>query len=344
MKNLMKNPLFQFGIAGSVLPLIFLALTITMYMYSFEFINALNSDAYYNYATDDKYSYDVYFDWTKDAEAKKSFYESLKKDLPYQPARKQDFYMILLKNEEAFKEKISNNEEFYAYREYLKNHHLTVDSLVTYMKKFIDLDKVIINACFYIASLIYLLTLYFLFRLRTLIYFSSGIFYFLGVINRITSGLVFNAFSPFFVDRLGVFKTSQDYLDFTKGLFPAFIEAALTYIIIEVVILQVFETRKRSVALVFWTSFHALENTLKVLNEIKTKNPNLVITKLNDVDLNGILKYCKQNKEDFHLNLAKEEAEKIKDIRLDVSELYEKLSIIFRILKKSKFLKENFTK
>lgn len=332
--------------------IVMLYFSVMIYMGLFQLVNTMDIKSYYRYASDGKFSVDIYF---KEAQEKGTqVSDTLNKILPEDTTatRPQEYFNILLKNEKLLREELNKN---YEYMDYLEVNDITLNDVITYMNKIVDLDNNFLNAAMYIAMLIYILILYLLYKWRISIFISTGILYLILVVDSFMSGILLDACFPFFQEiymlSMEIQKETnysfsyEDHLFFSKSILPATREAALTFIILDTVVQSVKNSKKRKRCSNFLALYFAIDDTLNSLRQIKQVNPDVVITKLNAVNFEVVHLLFKENKKDNYLREAKETLDGLKNntnLRgVEVGELYDRLSYLQSILRKSEYIKNN---
>lgn len=335
-------------IGSSVIFLAILLLIVLVYAGLYEVVNFMDVKAYFRYASDGKFEEDFYF---KNAEESGTeIFSTLYGIVPNEniPSRMQDYFKMLLEHEKELREKFNSNNE---YLKYLQSNDTTVNDVISYMKKIVSLDEIFLHAGMYIGMLIFILILYFWYKWRIRIFIISGMLYFILVIDSFMSGIFLDAFYPVLRNVLERFNENnhllsyEEYITLSKKFLPATREAALTFIILDTVVQSIKDTKKRKISSRFLTAYFELEFTLKFLDHMKN---DLVVTNLKTVDLEAIYSLCKEDKLDHHLVSAKEKLDELRSIikneKMTVFKLQDKLSSINSDLKKSKYIRENIVR
>jgi len=344
---------FCFKLASALFIFIFiLYLCVPIYMGLYQLINTMDTDSYYRYASGGKFSVDMYF---KEAQEKGTqVSDTLNNILPEDTTatRPQELFKVLLKNEKLLREALNENSY---YMSYLESNNNTLDDVIVYMNKIVDLDETFLNAAIYISMLIFILILYSLYKWRLGIFVTTGVLYLILVVDSFMSGIFLDACYPLF-QKMHTFIANfqnrgddpfsyEDYLLLSKSILPATREAALTFVILDTVVQSVKNSRKRKRSSNFIALYFAIDETLNLLRQIKKNNPNMVITKLNTVNFEVVHLLYKEHKKDNYLREAKEKLDGMKNNKnsrgIEVGELYDRLSYLQRLLRKSEYLKNN---
>ncbi|OAB44175.1 hypothetical protein [Paenibacillus glacialis] len=338
------------AVSVPILFLITLFLIVVIYIGLYKIVNVMDTKAYFRYASDGKFTQDIYFEEAEEKGAE--IYSTLGNVIPDAviPPRIQEHFKILLQNEKFLKEEMNKNN---GYVEYLASNNATVNDVISYMKKIVKLDDIFLYAGIYVGMLIFILTLYFLYKWRIGLFIFSGILYFILVVDSFMAGIFLDSFFLSFqslnnfLNHLegngnGYLVSYDDYLMLSKNVLPATREAALTFIIVDTVVQSMKDSKKRKRSSKFLASYCELEFTLNFLKQMKG---NLVITNLKTVDLEAIYYFCKENKEDRHLIEVVTNLDEWKKVtrnqKMTVTELHDRLLSVRNVLKESKFIREN---
>lgn len=324
--------------------LITLILFIGSYMGLFNIVNALDVKAFYRYASDGKFDQDVYLQGAIKAET--GLNDTLTSISPNSigASFSREELRFLLKDQKLLEERLNGNPDYIVY---LQKHDSTVSDVVYYMKKITSLDDIVLYAAMYIAALFYILNLYFLLKLRMSIFILSGLLYFILVVDSFMSGIFLDAFFPLIrnLNKLfneGALKSYEDYRIFSKNFLPAIREAALTFIILDTVVQSIKDAKKRKLTSKFIAAYIELDLTLQFLNGM---NIDLVVTRLNKLNLEAIEHFCKANKSDEHLKIAydliRNRSTTEENHKTTVAELKEMILKIKNEINNSTFVREN---
>ncbi|AIQ69574.1 hypothetical protein [Paenibacillus graminis] len=326
----MKHPVKT--IFALLLMYVYLPIAFLLYMCSFQVISWLEPNAYYRYATDGKYTEDIFFKGAMGQEIEvSSMLESIVGSQVFK--RPQDLFSAVLKKEDSLRHTLESNNE---YMLYLKKNNLTVDHVIAYMKKISDLDDNLMNANLYLTALGIIMVYYLLFKYRNRIYLGAGLLYIFLVIDAFTYNLVSDAFYPQ-MKRLVSDLSYEDYLVTVKGLLPALREATLTFIIFDTVIQSYKDRKNKRLETDLKISYYSLEKVLNILKNIINENPKIKLVEVK-INKNVILEFCKKNKQDQYLQDIKKiiEHNLQQEIRnISNLELYEIYSTIYKNLNKS---------
>lgn len=332
-----------------VLTFFCLALFILSFFGIYKVINSLDLKAFYRYASDGKFTTDVYFtEASKEGIKLEELFGEMLPETVESINRPQDLYQILLGNEKLLFEGLRNYKN---YVEYLKSKNLVVEDAILYMKKISKLDDVIMKAAIYLTILFYIFALYFLFKWRLQIFILSGLVYFVLVIDSYMSGIFLDAFFPFFTKIYCFFNYIQidslplkyeDYKFLSKNFLSIVGESALTFIIFDTAVESIKNAQKNKRRSRFLSSYLELETTIKFLGQIPG---NLFVTKLKTIDMRAIYRFCREDKSDKYLSqtvvIINEYNKIIKTKKITVIELHEQLIAIQNNLRRSAYFRNN---
>lgn len=275
----------------------------------FEIINKVDPGAFYRYATEDKYSEDVFFSPAIDAKTEigdtiTETFIVMDKGLP---DNGQAIFHELLTDEILFLSKLEENT---AYMDYLVDNNLTIEELITYMKSISNLSNEILNGSFYFSAVILFIIVYILFQFRLELYWLAGILYVFSILDGFTSGIFSNVFyNPMhWVSKMmGQEYTLNQYNMYIEFL-PKIKEAFLTFIIFDTVGQIYREKREKKRLKKLIEIYYSLGVVLKMMRDLRTANSNnsfIKITKVN-VDLHYLCKYASKNRKDIALKEVRE--------------------------------------
>ncbi len=321
------------GLIAVLLLYLFIPISSFFYFLSYEIINKVDTSSYIRYATNGNYNEDIYFKKALDENIslEDTFISIIGKKDPYD--RKQDLFKALLKDERLFRKKISENTEYVSY---LEKTNVTIDDLISFMKKLIDLDNLILTASVYLASLLYIFVYYILFKYRKRIYIGAAILYFILVLDSFTAGVLSATLIPYF-QKNGDMNYEQ-FMIFFKSLLPAIREATLTFIIVDTVVQYYVDRKNKLFIYRFKKAYYSLEKALNGINTMRNKNTHFRVTQI-DVDFNIIYKLCRMNKGDYYLKQVKSHMEKVGDLYWKDStpdQIHDMINPIYDNLKKSR--------
>ncbi|KAA8787686.1 hypothetical protein EC604_28025 [Paenibacillus amylolyticus] len=275
----------------------------------FQAINQVDSSAFYRYATENKFSEDVFF--SPEIDAKTSIGNTITKTFKMigneLPDITQAIFHELLKEKTIFLSQLNENK---AYMEYLADNNLTVEELIAYMGSISNLSNEILNGSFYFSAVIIFLILYIFFRFRIELYWLAGILYVFSILDVFTSGI----FSSIFYKPMGLASKmmGQDYTlnqyNMYIGFLPKIKEAFLTFIIFDTIGQNYREEWNRRRSKKLTEIYCSIGIILSMMRDLKTANGNdrfVKISKLN-IDLHYIIKFSKRNKKDLALKEVKE--------------------------------------
>lgn len=275
----------------------------------FQAINQVDSNAFYRYATENKYSENVFF--STEIDAKTSIGDTITKTFKMMenelPDNTQAIFHELLKEKTIFLSQLNENK---AYMEYLADNNLTVEELLAYMRSISNLSNEILNGSFYFSAVIIFLILYIFFRFRIELYWLAGILYVFSILDVFTSGI----FSSMFYNpmRLASKMMGQDYTLDQYSMYIGFLskikEAFLTFIIFDTIGQNYREKWKRRRSKKLTEIYCSIGIILNLMRDLKTSNSNYAFVKISkvNVDLHYLSKFASKNKKDLALKEARE--------------------------------------
>lgn len=295
---------FKKGIGVAVMLLLYIPLCIWITILLFGLINKVDPGIYYRFATDNKYSEDVFFsaEVAKKTAIDKTIERVFELKAEKEPENTQEKFLRLLEDETLLMDQISKNKDFI---EYLDNKKLDLSDVITYMKSFIDLDYRLMSASFYFSALIIFIILYWFCSFRIELYLLAGFLYIFSNLNIFTSGMFANIFYPFMHGISKVMREEYTFDQYTMyvNFLPTIKEAFLSYIIFDTVF-QVFkESREKRVSKRLTYIYCSIEETLKIMRMISknsTNLPSIKVSKLK-IDFDYLIKFAQKNKKDLDL-------------------------------------------
>ncbi|PKQ87200.1 hypothetical protein CXK86_31635 [Paenibacillus sp. BGI2013] len=289
--------------------LLYFPLFLVISLLLFGITNIVDPGAYYRYATESKYSEDVFFSPEIDAKTKigntitKTFIV-MEKDLP---DNTQAMFHELLTEESSFLSQLKENK---AYMDYLVDNNLTLEELITYMKSISNLSNEILNGSLYFSAVIIFIIVYILFRFRLELYWLAGILYVFSNLDGFTSGIFSNIFyNPM---RWASMMIGQEYTINQYNMYIEFLpkikEAFLTFIIFDTVgqiYREKWEKKRLKKLTEIYFSLGGALNFLRDLRAANSNNPFIKITKVN-IDLYYLSKYASKKRNDIALKEVRE--------------------------------------
>ncbi|NUU73833.1 hypothetical protein [Paenibacillus xylanilyticus] len=288
---------------------LYFPLCIGISMLLIQVINKIDPGAFYRYATENKYSEDVFFSIEIDAKTGvgdtiTATFEIMEKELP---DNAQAIFHELLKDEPLFLSQLEDNK---AYMNYLVDSSLTVEELTAYMKSISNLSNEILNGSFYFSAVIILLILYIFLRFRIELYWLAGTLYVFSILDGFTSGIFSSVFyNPMRLasKMMGQVYTLDQY-NMYIGFLPKIKEAFLTFIIFDT-IGQIYREKwekRRSERLT--EIYYSLGLVLNMMRALKTANRNFPFIKISkvNIDLHYLCKYASKNRKDLALKEVRE--------------------------------------
>lgn len=312
-------------------------------------VNSLDLKAYYRYASDGKFTTDIYFtEASKQGIKIEELFGELLPETAEAINRPQDLFQKLLANESLLFEKLSNHK---AYNDYLQSNDLIVNDVILYMKKLSMLDEIIMHVAFYLSNLIYIFTLYFWFKWRLRIYILSGLIYLVLVIDSYMSGIFLDAFFPLITKLNDLFNfipiiysefTYEDHGFLSEIILPTIREAALTFIIFDTVVQTIRNSQKKKRRSKFLSTYLELEHTIEFLGKLKG---DLFVKELKTIDIGAISQFCKEDRSDKYLlqtaEIIDEYNKAMKTRKVTVVESAMQLTVIRNNLRKSAYFRNN---
>ena len=224
-----------------------------LYSGSYYIINHVDTSIYDRYATDGKYSDNIFF--SEKIEEETNIFSEIVNKLGISIEsieRKQDIAKIIYENREEVSEVISSNNK---YCNYLKEKGATIDEFFLWNKKIAEIDEIFFETIIFILCLVYAFIWILIFKWRTAFYIGSGIIYIICTLSYFSGGIT-------------------DYLLVNlANCFPKEVFSSITYLDMEEMRNLFISGFKESMLafIIFDTLFQAAESnrTLRAEKEIK---------------------------------------------------------------------------
>jgi len=290
-----------------------------LYINSFTIINKIDNSIYHRAATDNKYSYNVYFNESVINET--NIIDDLMTELPkfdnIEDITIQRFTRILYENESTVEKVINKNEE---YKKYLDEKATSVKELIIWCENISKIDEYLFITCNFITNIVFLFILVYCIKLRKTYYFLAAALYLFSILSIFSKGItdylniqvlnllnskIYNIFSIDYPDLL-----YEDMIILRPLLFQSFKESILTFLMFDTAILSMLPITKEEIS----KSINSIDY---IINFLERNPDNTIKYKLKfSFSMKQVISFCKKTNKFIYK----------KDEKIDIDNLMEKLS------------------
>lgn len=234
--------IIKFGktIISSLLPFFGIIVALLLYYLLFVIINKVDPNIFNRYASDGIYEYNPYFN--DEINEQTSVYFSLNTFFENRTVENQrEIYKTIVDDFDKFEQIIRENE---LYMQYLQENSLSVEGLLKYSQRYVDLDYAVVFPSFFIVTIIIIWIYSEVLKYRIQVYVVGAVAYILMRMSDFSSGLSGITIVTLMtkVDKSIDF---SDYYTSLESVAPILLEALLAYIILDAIISGRRSIRKR---------------------------------------------------------------------------------------------------